>query len=322
MGNVNNKDSDGQTLLYKAAKTGDIMKCKKLLSRGANTEIADKRGWSPLLEAAGRGHIDVCELLLKAGADADHVNDSGDTPLYWAASGGHKKVCEVLLKVGAAIVDHANNNGDTPLYWAAFHGHDKVCELLLMAGAAVDLANNNGSTPLSQAARGEKYNMCQLLTTKYGADCKHSSVREYLNRMLEWAAEHMDVKMSALLLVAGAQGALYCPEGIVLEYDPVYKMVALYFAARDGKHRQCKQYLEQQADPNLTDTKGQTPLYFSCSDGSISLMKKLINNGADVNAAGCLLIALDLYYLDVAEILIDHGCDVNQVKIHLQICYL
>ena len=36
---------------------------------------------------------------------------------------------------------------------------------------------------------------------------------------------------------------------------------------------------------------------------------------ADVNAAGCLQIALDLYYIDVAQTLIENGCEVNQVKL-------
>ena len=112
---MNDKDIDGETLLYKEAGAGYVKKCNKLLSRGANTEIANKNGRTPLSIAAIRGHENVCGVLLKAGAAVDHVSKyNGDTPLYWAAYGGHDKVCELLLEAGAAV-DHVNKYGETPL---------------------------------------------------------------------------------------------------------------------------------------------------------------------------------------------------------------
>ena len=319
---MNEQESKGKTLLYKAAEAGDVTKCEELLSRGANTEIANENGWTPLFIAARRGHIDVCEVLLKAGAAVDHDDKNGYTPLSRAASNGHDKVCEVLLKAGAAV-DNVNNDGYTSLSLAARWGHDKVCELLLKAGGAVDHVNNDGDTPLSRAARLYKYIVCQLLITKYGADCKHSRVSKYLDKMLVWAAEQEDMKMIASLIDAGADinyknSNGQTPVQLILASnktdDPVYKMVSLYNAAREGNHKLCEDLLENHADPNLTDKEGRTPLYFACSDGDKSLVEKLISKGADVNSVGCLQTALDLYYNDVAQILIENGCDVNKVK--------
>ena len=69
----------------------------------------------------------------------------------------------------------------------------------------------------------------------------------------------------------------------------------------------------------MSDKEGLTPLYFACSDGDNSLVEKLISKGANVHAEGCLQIALDLYYNDVAQTLIRHHVDVNKVKVQVKI---
>ena len=56
-------------------------------------------------------------------------------------------------------------------------------------------------------------------------------------------------------------------------------------------------------------------MYFLCKDGNAELVKEFIEAGADVNSPGCLQVALETYNNDVAQILIDHGCDVNKVNV-------
>ena len=92
-------------------------------------------------------------------------------------------------------------------------------------------------------------------------------------------------------------------------------MIALYNATREGKDQKlCEQFLERNADPNFVDKDGLTPLYFACSDGNLSLVKRLIEKGANVDAKGCLQIALDMYHNDVAKLLLTNGCEVNLVS--------
>ena len=55
-------------------------------------------------------------------------------------------------------------------------------------------------------------------------------------------------------------------------------------------------------------------MYFLCKDGNAELVKEFIEAGADVNSPGCLQVALETYNNNVAQILIDHGCDVNKVN--------
>ena len=71
---IDQKDRNGETKLYKAAERGNIDECRNLLSRGANTNCTDNGGASPLMIAAEKGHLPTCVLLTDSGADV-HLAD-------------------------------------------------------------------------------------------------------------------------------------------------------------------------------------------------------------------------------------------------------
>ena len=85
-------------------------------------------------------------------------------------------------------------------------------------------------------------------------------------------------------------------------------------AAKQGHYHLCEYFMELGSDLNIADKDGLSPLYFICQAGYNDLVKKMIDHGADVNSAGCLQVALDNYNNDVAETLIERGCDVNKVR--------
>ena len=146
--------------------------------------------------------------------------------------------------------------------------------------------------------------------------------------MLVWASQQKSLskKMIKKLCEAGADLDHVISEddttplNLILSSNvngEVHKMIALYNATKEGKDQNlCEQLLGRDADPTFVDKDGFTPLYFACSDGREGLVEKLINRGADANAAGCLQISLDLMYNYVAKILIKNGADVNKVGGH------
>ena len=85
-------------------------------------------------------------------------------------------------------------------------------------------------------------------------------------------------------------------------------------AAKQGHYHLCEYFMELGSDLNIADEDGLTPLYFICQDGDNDLVKKLLDHGADVDSAGSLQVALDNYNNDVAETLIERGCNVNKVS--------
>ena len=86
-------------------------------------------------------------------------------------------------------------------------------------------------------------------------------------------------------------------------------------AAHNKQYKLCDLFLQLGADLNLCDSNNISPLYHLCADGNLEMVEKFISAGADVNGEGCLQIALDLYYNNIAKTLISHSCDVNQVMI-------
>ncbi|XP_035696699.1 ankyrin repeat domain-containing protein 49-like [Branchiostoma floridae] len=90
-------DSDGYTLLHKAAYMGDMALLKELLERGADINAKTHDGWQALHSACRWNHVDVASLLLQAGADINATSSGGNTPLHVAASNANAKQALVLL---------------------------------------------------------------------------------------------------------------------------------------------------------------------------------------------------------------------------------
>jgi len=100
---VNTKNRFGDSLLHKAARSGQVSTNKRLLEEGANVNISDNNGWTPLHEACHYGHTVVASLLIDH--DADMSKEGGDereTPLVHAAISGQLNVVKLLVKKGAA----------------------------------------------------------------------------------------------------------------------------------------------------------------------------------------------------------------------------
>ena len=83
-------------------------------------------------------------------------------------------------------------------------------------------------------------------------------------------------------------------------------------AAENGHYNVCEYFLIG-ADLNLCDTRGISPLYHLCSTGNVDMVQRFIEAGAAVTD-GCLQIALDLYYNEVAKMVLRHTKSIDKVQ--------
>ncbi|MBQ7159285.1 MAG: ankyrin repeat domain-containing protein [Treponema sp.] len=186
--NADKRDSDGRTLLMKAARAGNISMIENLLYSQADVNAEDNDGWTALMFAARfQSNPKAVELLIDAGADISAENNYGVTALLLAA--GFSKSTNVISalldkrsiaekEVLAAFIYAVTNQapettlqlfieknlainapyeGKTPLMYAAETNTDtKTINWLLQNGARTRYKTANGMTAFDYARANKR----------------------------------------------------------------------------------------------------------------------------------------------------------------------
>ena len=169
-GDVNARDSYGNTALIFASIDGRLEIIRLLLAKGADVNARNDYGITALMLASKAGHKEVVQLLLEKGADPNIQNKDGDTALILALGNDLKEIAQLLLEKGADP-NIQNNVGNTALIWASGTGRGRpnIVSLLLEKGADPNIQNNQGIMALWVAIKYSDIEIVQLLLEK-GAD--------------------------------------------------------------------------------------------------------------------------------------------------------
>lgn len=267
---VNAPQADGMTALHWAVYHDQRDASAALLDAGAKVNAANRYGVTPLSIACTNGSAQVVELLLKRGADPNAPLPGGETPLMTAARTGAAPVMKLLLAAGVKADSKDERRGQTALMWAAAEGHAGVVQALIDAGADFKGHVASGFTPLMFAVREGRLDVVRALI-KAGADVNEA-------------------------VAAGpARGRSYGGGAPPVGYTP------LFLAVKNAHFEVAAALLDAGANPNA-DGPGYTVLHLitqvrkpgvgdndpapegSGSMTSMELVKKLAENGANVNA--------------------------------------
>lgn len=120
----------GETPLFYAARTGNMMMVKALLARNAKVNAPDDRGDTPLLEAVRFAYLEIVDLLIEHGAEINVVDSFGVTPLHLAVLNGQFEMIQRLVNDETPI-DLPNKRGNTPLAIAMRQGSTKIIDFLV-----------------------------------------------------------------------------------------------------------------------------------------------------------------------------------------------
>jgi ankyrin repeat protein len=314
---VNSAEGDGMTALHWAAMKGDLPLAEMLLYAGANVKATTRLGaYTPLLLAARAGDPRMIAALAKAGADVNATTGTGVTPVMLAAASGDAEAVRVLAAAGADVNARERAQQQTALMFAAAancpdaiamlvkHGADvnpttKVVDLWAFSRELEDEARRfrqqGGAAPSEERRAGETPPP-QRRPQVAGVD------RQYLYNEL-----------------VGHTGGL----------------AALHFAARQGHVDAVRSLAAGGADINQRAGDQTTPLLVAIINGHFDVARILIDHGADVtlasdNGVTPLYAVLNvqwapkalypqpraylqqqLGYLDLMQILVDKGADVN-----------
>ena len=247
-----------------------------------------------LTQRARRGDLnEVKRLVQDEYADVNTKNEHNKTALYYACENGHTEVAQYLLENGASV-----HLGDIPLTVAVRNKHMSVVRLLLTNGAHPDTIhegyyNNYRCTlPLHMAAAQGDSELVELLL-QHGAGTEVKDVGG--NTPLHHAVEHHQPT---------ATSSQYSDD-VVMANSVNVKSV-------------CDVLLENNADVNVVNKNGETPLYRAASAGLLDIVRKMLEvYGGNPNLGSPLAVACIMENVELADMLLKHGSDPNQASMSL-----
>ncbi len=323
---VNERGVNGETPLMFAARNGNLDGLNLLLKRGADVNAKESlRGTSALMWAVEQGHTDAVKLLIQHGADVSVASspDSKGGTAYLAPNVEQRAQQERFFRqrrttaAEAASKDPAKNlaafdeaaaaaafgvakntkgGGLTPLVLAAREDSPECAKILLAAGAGVNQTTRYGWTALLTAVQNRHYKLAAYLLD-HGADPNIANNGGWTplyivvdNRNIEGGdypvrqpdMDHLD--FLKLLLNHGANvNARICGldstpqrcKGDSTETRTIFTMQWLYEdgatpflrAAQSGDVSVMKLLLEHGADPKIATSNGDTALMVAAGIG-------------------------------------------------------
>ncbi len=148
-GDVNQKNSKGETALMYAAWNDYTDIVHLLLEKGANLDLQTNAGSTALDIAIDKNNENTVKILLKAGANPNIQSKiEVRTPLILASAFGLENIVEILLNANADV-NVKDKDGFTALMWAAEKGQADIVTLLINARADLNLKNKHGETAMN-----------------------------------------------------------------------------------------------------------------------------------------------------------------------------
>ncbi|MED6278893.1 hypothetical protein CHARACLAT_028684 [Characodon lateralis] len=334
-------NDEGWIALHEAAFYGQLQ-CVRILVRADPSSVnrCTLKTETALMLAASRGNASCLDFLLKHGANVNTANMARETPLFAACEHPNKEVVELLLRYGAQV-NLTCTQGDSPLHEACRHGCLRLCSILLDAGADLKVKNIYNIQPLFRTAQTGNAEALQLLAQR-GADI-NGQAGDGATPLYEASKNgHVSVVQALLALKADANRATksgLLPLHVAVKNNhkrivslliPLTSSVRIQNCGISPLHiaadRNRDEILElliksgfsvnaEQSDEHskMYEDRRRTALYFSVSNGNLEAAEMLLEAGANPNLDifNPLLIAVRLSWMDMAELLVRYGADVN-----------
>ncbi len=329
--------------LVEAAEQGNDEMVESLVTNNADINAHGIWGRTALHFAADRGDIKLVEFLLKHKADVNARDENGFTPIVQARGAD---VIKLLLAYGADINAHG---GDNTLFSQTIENPKTVgagvLQLLLTNGVDVTVSGTEGLFQLVLFT--DDTNDMELLVPYYVGSTNPAG-RMFLQQALEVAMNYNRPKMvSAILSAATHLETNSLQKASTLGDDTTVRSLlaarpesvnekdlkgfldwtALHMAAISGQATVAEILLSNQANPDVQDDIGNTPLLWATYFGHTNLVELLLRHKADMDIKGNtelntlgagedtpLDFAIQQGFTSIAVILITNGANLGPHK--------
>jgi len=301
----------GVTPLYLACSNGNAEMIRVLLDAGADPNAADPTGETPLMTAAAAGSLDAVRLLLDRGAAVDAKDpEFRQTALMIAVRENHPPVVQLLVErhadvnaktrtgntppwvlpnsipgfghgvgiVRGGLPDRGSRylipGGLSPLLYAARDGRLESARILAAAGADINQADPNGITPLLMAITNNHMDVARF-AIDHGAEI---DIADWYGRTPLWAAvevRNMDVDNAE-------------PFENGVDREPVLDLIKVLLDRGADPNARTKEtppirrhMLRVTGSLSWVDFTGQTPFLTASLSGDVTVMRLLLDYGAD-----------------------------------------
>jgi uncharacterized protein len=320
---ANSANPGGETALMTASRTGKTDSIKVLLDHGANVNARETvRGQSALMWAVLEKHPEAVKLLISRGADVNAQTDAavpdGTTGEPQATSGDIGAHGPGIYRARAVP---SPSGAMTALLFAARDGNLAMARILIDARADLEKPSANGTHPLVVAITNNHIELAMFLLDK-GAD-PNSADNFYKRTPLFAAVEMRNPDFTR-------DTAPPVPD----KRDPMDLIKALLAKGANPNARVNTTPFRGffQVSANWANFDGQTAFLRAALNGDVTLMRLLLEHGADPNMAtnegSTALMAVagvnwvvaqtfsrsDNEYLEAAKLCLEKGADVNAVN--------
>ena len=290
------RDIAGEPPLFLAASLDDTASLQQLLEHGAAVDQQDEvYGQTALMVAVRSGHAAAVQVLLTAGADINKQARQTETMPGKDAVFVAPSEIPGALTHGTGLtrggwpdrgVRQPFAGAKTPLLYATRLGDLALTKLLVEAGADLELADANGITPLLNAIVNTS-----IVAVRPGIG-EHLQVASYL---VEAGANVNSVDwygQSPLWAAIDMRNLLYRSVNVTtnnVDREAGLTLVTQLLDAGADPNVQTKEYSPARhfilgiGSVEWVDMTGQTPFLRAARAGDVTVMKLLLEHGADPN---------------------------------------
>lgn len=308
----------GQAVLSGESKVIDEF-IERYTPKALDTPIPP-HGKTALCLAIQKGKTDIARKLILNGAELGLKDEYGQTPLILSCREGNLGIVNEIIKRDSSslLIDSCDMDGRSALHYAVRIRSMEIVQALIAKGAKCDLQDINRQTPLMLACEMGRIDLVTELIAKGGVNLLDKSG----HTALFYAAKSRNPKVTEKLINASDAN------GVPLLNLPTKDIVTL---AQMGFRQQAFMHAIKSNDAdtinnviriaglasagmfNTPDITGQTPLMLAIKMHNPSLVRYLLQNGANIVGNGAdpyppFSVAAEHDYVDIVRHFFDKSC--------------
>ena len=321
-------NNNGFTALMIAAEVGSVDCVQALLnSENCNINAQNHYGSNALMQ--GIKYIDVVKILINF-IDLSQEDDNQANVLHYACSAGSSDVVRLLLDNGSFDIDKPNKFGETAIHLAIKQKQFDLVQYLIEKGASmtkVTLQGLNGYHLIIMNDDTETFFDCFECPDDYldsmiekAAEFNRKGILEKLiKRYCELSSFNTDelvLRLGNALIAAAQCGNLDCVKLLMVNISiGEESLTESLVSSLNGNHYNCFEYIYNSVS-KIIKFDIDSLFAVAVDSGCVEACKMLLENGVEPNGPNpetYLMAASAHGHLEIAELLIENGSDINRV---------